>query len=147
MTTSGAETPGQWWELAALVHGLDIHNNALLRERATKVGLTVMQASTLRALTGPMTLSELAGLMSCEPSNVIVVIDKLEKQGLIERRPHPTDRRAKQLHLTPEGTERRAKLLETLNEKPFSTGLTEQEQDALRSLLRQAIAAAGSAEA
>lgn len=54
-----------------------------------------------------MTLSELAVRMSCEPSNATVVIDKLESQRLIERRPHPSDRRAKQLLLTPEGAERR----------------------------------------
>jgi MarR family transcriptional regulator, organic hydroperoxide resistance regulator len=74
-----------------------------------------------------MTMSELAGRMSCEPSNATVVIDNLESQQLIERRPHPTDRRAKQLSLTPEGAEIRERLLKLLSEEPLLVGLTQQE--------------------
>ncbi|MEU1800954.1 MarR family transcriptional regulator [Streptomyces sp. NPDC019937] len=85
---------------------------------------------------------ELAARMSCEPSNAVVVIDKLESQQLVERRPHPTDRRAQQLHLTPEGTGRREGLLKLLREEPLMTGLTEQEQDTLRNLLQRAISSA-----
>lgn len=127
------------WELGKLVHDLDMQNNARMRERVTTLGLTVAQASALRELTGPMTLSELAGRMACEPSNAILVIDKLESQQLIERRPHPTDRRAKQLVLTPEGAELRERLLKLLSEEPLVTGLTQQELDALQDLLLRAL--------
>jgi len=60
-----------------------------MHERVARLALTVAQASALRELTGPMTMGELAGQMSCEPSNATVVIEKLENQRLIERRPHP----------------------------------------------------------
>ncbi|WP_075737072.1 MarR family transcriptional regulator [Streptomyces acidiscabies] len=60
---------------------------------------------SLRALTAPTTLGELAARMNCDPSNAVVVIDKL-KEELVERRPHPTDRWAKRLSLTPAGAER-----------------------------------------
>jgi DNA-binding MarR family transcriptional regulator len=116
-----------------------MQSNARVREQVTRLDLTVAQASALRELTGPMTLSELAGQMSCEPSNALVIIDKLEKLKLIERRPHPTDRRAKQLHLTPEGAELREKLLQVLTEAPMFTGLTRQEQGALQDLLLRAL--------
>ena len=53
--------------------------------------------------------------------------------------PHPTDRRAKQLTLTPEGAELRATLLKALTEGPLLTSLTKQEQDTLQDLLRRAI--------
>ncbi|MFJ3019450.1 MarR family winged helix-turn-helix transcriptional regulator [Streptomyces tendae] len=138
MTTTDVQVT-RWWELSTLVHELDLQNNARLRERVARIGLTIAQASALRALTAPTTLRELAARMNCEPSNATVVIDKLEDQGLIERRPHPTDRRAKQIHLTLEGAEQRDKLLTLLREEPLSTGLTEQEQDVLQGLLQRAL--------
>lgn len=138
MTMSDAQAAAEW-ELGKLVHDLDMQNSARMRERVARLGLTVAQASALHELTGPMTMRELAGRMSCEPSNATLVIDKLEDRQLIERRPHPTDRRAKQLVLTPEGAEQREKLLKLLTEEPLFTGLTQQEQDALQDLLQRAI--------
>jgi MarR family transcriptional regulator, organic hydroperoxide resistance regulator len=132
------------WELGKLVHDLDMLSNARMRERVSELGLTVAQASALRELTGPMTMSELAGRMSCEPSNATVVIDNLENQQLIERRPHPSDRRAKQLILTNDGAALRKRLLKTLGEEPLLTGLTPQELDELRRLLQRALADPGS---
>lgn len=129
------------WELAKLVHELDTQNSALQRERVGKLGLTIGQASALRELTEPMTLKNLAVRMGCEPSNALVVIDQLESQQLLERRPHPTDRRAKQLMLTPDGVERREQLLKSLRgEEPLLSVLTRQEQDALQDLLQRALA-------
>lgn len=110
-----------------------------MRGRVAALGLSTAQASALHELTGPMTMSELAGRMSCEPSNATVVIDKLESLRLIERRPHPTDRRAKQLTLTPEGADRRKRLLKLLTEEPLFTGITQSEQHALRDLLLRAL--------
>ncbi len=66
-----------------------------VRERAVASGLTAAQATALREMTGPMTMRELSERMSREPSDATFVVDKLEKQGLVERRPHPADRRAK----------------------------------------------------
>jgi DNA-binding MarR family transcriptional regulator len=127
------------WELGKLVHDLDMQSNARMREWVTGLRLTVAQASALREMTGPMTMRELAGKMSCEPSNATVVIDKLESLRLIERRPHPTDRRAKQLVLTPEGDELRQRLLKVLTEEPLFPALTQDEQDALEGLLKRAL--------
>jgi MarR family transcriptional regulator, organic hydroperoxide resistance regulator len=126
-------------QLCGLVNGLAGRISAHVRERAVTLGLTAAQATALRELTGPMTMSELAERMSCEPSNATVVIDKLENRGLIERRPHPTDRRAKQLILTPDGAELRGRLLELLGEESPLAGLTEQEQGVLHDLLQRAV--------
>ena len=139
MTMSDAQVAADW-ELSKLVHELDTQSYARQRERVGKLGLTIGQASALRELTGPMTLKELAVRMGCEPSNAIVIIDQLQSQHLLERRPHPTDRRAKQLTLTPDGAERREQLLESLKgEEPLLTGLTQQEQDTLQDLLMRAL--------
>ena len=126
-------------QLCGLVNGLAGRISAHVRERAAKLGLTAAQATALRELTGPMTMSELAERMSCEPSNATPVVDKLEGQGLLERRPHPSDRRAKQLILTTDGTALRERLLELLNEESPLAGLTQQEQGVLHDLLKRAV--------
>lgn len=125
-------------ELCGLVDGLARQIGEHLRERATKLGLTAAQATALREFTGPMTTSELAERMSCEPSNATFVIDKLANQKLVERCPHPTDRRARQLVLTPQGRALRDKLLELLQQDSPLAGLSAQEQGTLHDLLQRA---------
>jgi MarR family len=62
-----------------------MQNNARMRERVARLGLTTARASALRELTGPMTMRELAERRSCEPSNATVVVDHLESQQLLDR--------------------------------------------------------------
>lgn len=126
-------------ELCGLVNGLAQQIADHVRERAVALGLTSAQATALREMTGPMTMRELAERMSCEPSNATFVVDKLEKQGLIERHAHPTDRRARQLVLTPDGTALRERLLDLLSQDSPLAGLTRKEQRALHGLLERAI--------
>ncbi|WP_033328632.1 MarR family winged helix-turn-helix transcriptional regulator [Streptomyces yerevanensis] len=126
-------------ELCGLVNGLAQQIADHVRERAVTLGLTAAQATALRELTGPMTMRELAERMSCEPSNATFVVDKLEKQGLVERHAHPTDRRAKLLILNAEGTALRERLLELLAQDSPLAGLTPQQQRVLQDLLEQAI--------
>ena len=126
-------------ELCGLVNGLAQQIGDHVRERAVKLGLTAAQATALRELTGPMTMGELAERMSCEPSNATFVVDKLEKQALIERRAHPTDRRARQLILTRKGKALRARLLDLLMQDSPLSGLSAEDQGALHNLLQRAI--------
>lgn len=126
-------------ELCGLVNGLAHQISEHVRHRAATLGLTAPQATALRELTGPMTIGELAERMSCEPSNATFIIDKLERQRLIERRPHPTDRRARQLVLTPKGSALRGTLLELLVQDSPLAGLSQQEQGLLHDLLQRAI--------
>ncbi|MGW4686982.1 MarR family winged helix-turn-helix transcriptional regulator [Streptomyces sp. NPDC004244] len=126
-------------QLCGLVNGLAQRIAEHVRERAAALGLTASQATALREMSGPMTMRELAERMSCEPSNTTFVVDKLEKQNLVERRPHPTDRRAKHLVLTPAGTALRERLLDLLAVDSPLSGLSQQEQRVLHSLLEQAV--------
>jgi DNA-binding MarR family transcriptional regulator len=126
-------------ELCGLVTGLSRQIGDHVRERAATLGLTAAQAIALRELTGPMTMSELAERMSCEPSNATFVIDRLERQGLLERHPHPTDRRAKHLVRTEAGTALRERLLELLTRDSPLAGLSPQEQSVLHALLDRAV--------
>ena len=126
-------------ELCGLVNGLAQQIADHVRERAGILGLTAAQATALREMTGPMTMRELAERMSCEPSNATFVADKLENQGLIERRAHPTDRRARHLVLTGEGATLRERLLELLARDSPLAALTGGQQRDLQALLEQAI--------
>ncbi|MFJ6215974.1 MarR family winged helix-turn-helix transcriptional regulator [Streptomyces sp. NPDC092296] len=139
MTTSPEPQAIAVRQLCGLVNGLAQQIADHVRERAVTLGLTAAQATALREMTGPMTMRELAERMSCEPSNVTFVVDKLEKQGLVERRAHPTDRRARQLVLTAEGSALRERLLELLARDSPLIGLTPEQQRALQDLLEQAI--------
>jgi DNA-binding MarR family transcriptional regulator len=139
MTSSSEPRAAAERELCGLVNGLAQQIADHVRERAVTLGLTAAQATALREMTGPMTMRELAERMSCEPSNATFVVDKLEKQGLIERRAHPTDRRARHLVLTAQGTALRERLLELLARDSPLAGLTPGQQRALQDLLERAI--------
>ena len=110
---------------------LDIH----ARQVAEQVGLTASQVVALRELAEPITSRELANRMSCEPSNVTFVVDRLERLGLVRRQPHPRDRRAKEIVLTAEGEDRRADVLELLTASSPLRSLTGEQQRALVTML------------
>ncbi len=50
-------------------------------------------------------MSSLSGVLGVTPRNVTALVDALEEEGLVRRRPHPTDRRATIIELTGRGTE------------------------------------------
>ena len=53
---------------------------------------------------GTRLLSRIATHMIVHPTTVTLLMGKLESQGLVQRVPHPTDRRATQATITPKGT-------------------------------------------
>ncbi len=50
-----------------------------------------------------VTSRQLCQLLNVLPPNMVVLLRELDKRGLIERQPHPTDRRAVGLLLSPDG--------------------------------------------
>jgi MarR family transcriptional regulator, organic hydroperoxide resistance regulator len=126
-------------ELCGLVNELAQRITDHVGSCASTLDLTEAQAVALRELTGPMTSRELARRMACEPSNVTYVVDRLARLGLVERQPHPNDRRANQLVLTERGTEVRDELLSTLGVDSPLEGLTARDQRLLHDLLLRAI--------
>lgn len=68
-------------------------------------GLTTRMWSALNVLEheGPLTQHALGRLIGMDPSSMVATIDELETHGLVERRQHPTDRRAHALHVTSAG--------------------------------------------
>jgi DNA-binding MarR family transcriptional regulator len=88
-----------WQAMADLVL-----NNERRREVSEEVGLSFGKIRALRWIARrPMPMSELASLLTVDPPNLTPVVDDLERAGLVERQPHPTDRRVKLVVATPEG--------------------------------------------
>jgi DNA-binding MarR family transcriptional regulator len=52
---------------------------------------------------GPLTLGRLAQANGVDAPYATLIVDKLEAHGLVERRPHPDDRRRKLVALTAAG--------------------------------------------
>lgn len=133
MTSSGDGV-----ELCGLVARLGQRMDAHVRRAADALGITASQAIALREMSEPLTLTELAERMRCERSNAGYVIDRMERQGLVRREPHPTDRRAKIVRLTADGQSCRRNVLDALSHEAPINALTNDEQDALAALLRKA---------
>ena len=55
---------------------------------------------------GPLIMSGLGSMLGVTPRNVTKLVDALEGEGMVERRPHPTDRRATLIGLTERGKEK-----------------------------------------
>ena len=87
---------------------------------------------------------QIGSAMGIDPSTMVALVDQLERAGLAQRRPHPTDRRAREVVLTPKGrrTLKRARDLAAEVESTVLQGLTPSERDQLLALLRKAFAAA-----
>lgn len=84
-------------------------------------------------------------LTAIDPSSMVSVIDELEALDLAVRRPHPTDRRARAIFLTPTG-ERALKRLRGLAaelQRDFFASLTGDELATLEELLRKLAAGNG----
>jgi DNA-binding MarR family transcriptional regulator len=73
--------------------------------RAREHGMTRAQWGALARLERQegMTQAELAEALDIQPISLLRLIDRLCEQSLVERRPHPRDRRANRLYLTDKG--------------------------------------------
>ena len=82
--------------------------NALDAEGTIPKGMTLSQFGVLEALyhLGPLTHGEIAAKILKSPGNLTMVIDHLERDGLVKRRPVAGDRRAVSVALTPSGEQR-----------------------------------------
>jgi DNA-binding MarR family transcriptional regulator len=77
---------------------------AALDHELAHLRLSAAEINVLACFTQPSrTVRELVGLTGQRPSTLTGVLDRLERRGLIERRPHPTDRRSIAVHLTGDG--------------------------------------------
>jgi DNA-binding MarR family transcriptional regulator len=74
---------------------------------------------------------------------MVALVDELEKSRLLERRSNPADRRARALHLTPQGRQLLDKVMKVSaeHEAQLCKGLTDGERQQLVALLERLVAA------
>jgi DNA-binding MarR family transcriptional regulator len=79
--------------------------------------------------------------MGIDPSALVSLIDELERAGLAKRRPHPDDRRAREVAITPKGRRvlKRGRRMAFQVEDEVLQGLTAAERRDLLRLLRRAL--------
>jgi DNA-binding MarR family transcriptional regulator len=82
--------------------------------------------------------------MGIDPSTMVSLIDELESAGLAKRRPHPKDRRAREVAITPKGRRllERARRMANHVDSEVLRGLTAAERRELLKLLRRALSSA-----
>ena len=70
-----------------------------------EAGLCLTDFMALEALLhkGPLTITEIQSKVGLASGSMTAAVDRLDQKGLVVREPAPGDRRAKLLHLTPEG--------------------------------------------
>ena len=85
------------------------------------------------------TQRELAEFLRLDPSQIVAIVDELEKRGLVERRPDPTDRRANVVVATDAGRALFARAQKSTRavERALKAAVAPEDRERLVELLRQ----------
>jgi DNA-binding MarR family transcriptional regulator len=114
-----------------------------VQEKLGSIGLTSALFGVLNFLgarKAAMQL-EIASAMGIDPSALVSLIDQLESAGLAKRRPHPKDRRAREVVITPKGRrmlERGRRMVLEVEDEVLQ-GLSASERKELVALMRRAL--------
>jgi DNA-binding MarR family transcriptional regulator len=93
---------------------------------------------------GSLPMTRMGTLLQVHPTSVTSAVDRLEKQGFVERLPHPTDRRAVLATITDAGRARAIAATTALNAQVFQQlGISDNQSDQVRTVLRTLRANAG----
>lgn len=88
----------------------------------------LLAASWLEAHVDGVRQSDVSAHANADPVMTSEVLRTLEARGLVTRGPHPTDKRAKAVSVTPAGgalADRAARLIDSVEEKFFLAGMPE----------------------
>jgi DNA-binding MarR family transcriptional regulator len=107
---------------------------------AEQFDVPLFAVKAMHWLEGGMAMKELSRRLRCDPSFVTAIADSLEKRGLARREPNPADRRIKNLVLTPEGFDLKARIeREMLAHMPWCRALDLAERRSLLALVRKLV--------
>jgi len=95
----------QLHSLADQLHSAAIHLLRQLRKEDDASGLSAPRLSALSVVVfgGPLTLGELARAEQVKPPTMTRIVTGLEKDGLVERKDDPRDKRLTHIESTPKG--------------------------------------------
>jgi DNA-binding MarR family transcriptional regulator len=128
-------------QIVELANALTVRIFGHLMARAAELNLSLPEAKALQHLEPDraMPMRELAARLHANPSNVTVVVARLEARGVLAREVSG-DRRVKGVRLTPAGVKLRAKLeARLMADHPATRGLSAAEQSELLALLRRLV--------
>ena len=94
--------------------------------RALDLTMARHELLTLLSFThsGSLPMNKAGERLQVHPTSVTSTVDRLESQGFVERRPHPTDRRTTLVVILPAGRKMAQKATAALNEKCFPTSVS-----------------------
>ena len=136
----GVTPPGLAQETTALLLA-QVGTQAAYRFAQTlfELGLLPPHAGVLRVLETDSGISQraLSKLLSMLPTRVVVLVNELEKRGLVERRQKPEDLRAYGLHLTRGGHQVLASIrrIARIHNEQICEGLSDEDRTQLATLL------------
>jgi DNA-binding MarR family transcriptional regulator len=134
-----AEPPAS--EAWRLLFGLFFARKDMFVSIAESAGLRPGDVRALLMLDEPRPMRDVARQMTCDPSTVTGMVDRLENTGYVERRPDAGDRRIKMVALTDDGRVARKQIMAKLQATPDELlRLSVDEQRTLRDLVRKALA-------
>jgi DNA-binding MarR family transcriptional regulator len=109
------------------------------REVSEALGMTFGRVRAIRTLARePLSMGGLAAALGIDRPNATVLVDDLEAQGIVRRRAHPTDRRAKLVEPTRRGKALARRADEILATPPAALGaLDAAELESLRGILER----------
>ena len=134
-----ADRPGALLVIAART------GQELAKRRLSPLGLSVQLCGVLNLLAeGPISQQALGEQLGIDRTTIVELIDQLEKQGVVERRRNPADRRAYALSLTTHGrsVQKRAARAFDAAAADFFGPLKPAEKQAMSDMLRRMIASA-----
>lgn len=104
------------------------------------IGVNELQACAFIAASGPRTPSDLAERLQITTASVTELVDRLQRDGLVSRLPHPTDRRKLLVTLTPDGVRKTEQVQDRFSAimSRCTSDLTSAERDAVLHFLRNA---------
>ena len=112
---------------------------ALFSEEISRYDLTPPQFSVLAFLwqQDGLTQTELSEKAQIDRTTIGGLLDRMARSNLLERRPHPQDRRAHLVYLTEQGKRLEPELTSLANQvlKRFTAGLSETDKQQLRNML------------
>ena len=140
---SRAATPDPIESLGLLIHGLAKGWREELDRRLRPLGLTRVQWQALLCLSrggGTLVQRELSGCLDIGAPATVALVDRMERDGLVERSAVPGDRRRNAVVLTPKARRLLTTIQATAGElrRELARSLTREEIDALCTLLGKA---------
>ena len=129
--------------IAFLLSQVGILASQRFARRIAEIGIVPPQFRVMNMIDAAEGRSQqaIAEAIGAPPSRMVVLVDELEELKLVERRPHPTDRRVRALYLTAKGRSllARGRKIAAEHEEDLMRGLSDGDRSRLIDLLQRVV--------